>query len=148
MLSIRHQPAAGEAQKIDRIMEKFAERFVRCNPGAFANADGAYLLAFALIMLNTDAHNPMADAHMTREDFVSMCQQVCGCQHTAPIGASIDQPLHSCSHHLLQTHTAQPQCRAMRQYISDSLHFEPHNHCHNTITLHCRAQIAAWYCGD
>lgn len=51
----------GEAQKIDRIMEKFAERYCRDNPSAFAAADGAYLLAFAIIMLNTDAHNPMAD---------------------------------------------------------------------------------------
>jgi Sec7-like guanine-nucleotide exchange factor len=35
-------------------------------PGVFCSlarpaADGAYLLAFAIIMLNTDAHNPMAD---------------------------------------------------------------------------------------
>ncbi len=51
----------GEAQKIDRIMEKFAERYCRDNPAVFPNADGAYLLAFAIIMLNTDAHNPMAD---------------------------------------------------------------------------------------
>lgn len=51
----------GEAQKIDRIMEKFAERYCRDNPAAFACADAAYLLAFAIIMLNTDAHNPMAD---------------------------------------------------------------------------------------
>ena len=46
--------------RIDRIMEKFAERYVRDNPGRFANADGAYVLAFAIIMLNTDAHNPLA----------------------------------------------------------------------------------------
>ena len=65
---------AGEAQQIDRIMEKFAERYCRDNPGAFGSADGAYLLSFAIIMLNTDAHNPMADAHMSRDDFVMMCQ--------------------------------------------------------------------------
>ena len=41
-------------------MEKFAERYVRDNPGRFSNADGAYVLAFAIIMLNTDAHNPLA----------------------------------------------------------------------------------------
>lgn len=65
---------AGEAQKIDRIMEKFAERFCRDNPGAFHTADGAYLLSFALIMLNTDAHNPMADKNISAEDFIGMCQ--------------------------------------------------------------------------
>ena len=55
-------------------MEKFAERFCIDNPRDFSTADGAYLLSFAIIMLNTDAHNPMADAHMSRDDFVMMCQ--------------------------------------------------------------------------
>lgn len=49
----------GEAQKIDRLMEKFAERYCKDNPGTFKNADTAYVLAYAVIMLNTDAHNPM-----------------------------------------------------------------------------------------
>lgn len=49
----------GEAQKIDRIMEKFAERYCKCNPKAFSSADTAYVLAYSVIMLNTDAHNPM-----------------------------------------------------------------------------------------
>jgi hypothetical protein len=47
----------GEAQKIDRLMEKFAERFVSCNPESFKSADVAYVLAYSVIMLNTDAHN-------------------------------------------------------------------------------------------
>lgn len=55
-------------------MEKFAERYCRDNPGAFRSADGAYLLAFALIMLNTDAHNPHADGSLGPADFVGMCQ--------------------------------------------------------------------------
>ncbi|DBA73285.1 hypothetical protein WJX77_003623 [Trebouxia sp. C0004] len=64
----------GEAQKIDRIMERFAERYCKDNPDVFQTSDGAYLLSFALIMLNTDAHNPMADKKLSLEDFVSMCQ--------------------------------------------------------------------------
>ena len=68
----------GEAQKIDRIMERFAERYCKDNPHVFNTSDAAYLLSFALIMLNTDAHNPMADKKLTLDDFVSMCQyQVC-----------------------------------------------------------------------
>jgi brefeldin A-inhibited guanine nucleotide-exchange protein len=46
-----------EAQMIDRVMEKFSQRFHECQPSRFANADVAYILAFSLIMLNTDAHN-------------------------------------------------------------------------------------------
>lgn len=49
----------GEAQKIDRIMEKFAERYCKCNPNSFTSADTAYVLAYSVIMLNTDAHNNM-----------------------------------------------------------------------------------------
>ncbi|CAI5506308.1 unnamed protein product [Closterium sp. Naga37s-1] len=60
----------GEAQKIDRIMEKFAEKYCKDNPGVFKTADSAYVLAYAVIMLNTDAHNPVVTAKMTKADFV------------------------------------------------------------------------------
>lgn len=60
----------GEAQKIDRIMEKFAERYCKCNPGSFARADTAYVLAYSVIMLNTDAHNSMVKDKMTKADFI------------------------------------------------------------------------------
>ncbi|KAF8388657.1 hypothetical protein HHK36_025337 [Tetracentron sinense] len=62
----------GEAQKIDRIMEKFAERYCADNPGLFKNADTAYVLAYAVIMLNTDAHNPMVWPKMSKSDFIRM----------------------------------------------------------------------------
>ncbi|KAH9621241.1 hypothetical protein KSS87_019631 [Heliosperma pusillum] len=62
----------GEAQKIDRIMEKFAERYCADNPALFKNADTAYVLAYAVIMLNTDAHNPMVSAKMSKVDFVRL----------------------------------------------------------------------------
>lgn len=60
----------GEAQKIDRIMEKFAERYCKCNPKAFISADTAYVLAYSVIMLNTDAHNPMVKNKMSPDDFI------------------------------------------------------------------------------
>ncbi|KAK4744860.1 hypothetical protein SAY87_011172 [Trapa incisa] len=60
----------GEAQKIDRIMEKFAERYCKCNPKAFTSADTAYVLAYSVIMLNTDAHNPMVKNKMLADDFI------------------------------------------------------------------------------
>ena len=61
----------GEAQKIDRFMLKFAERYFSCNPGSFANADTAYILAFSVIMLNTDAHSTSLakQKRMSKEDF-------------------------------------------------------------------------------
>ncbi|BGP16437.1 hypothetical protein JCM10213_004007 [Rhodosporidiobolus nylandii] len=60
----------GEAQKIDRYMLKFAERYTAGNPGVFANADTAYILAFSVILLNTDAHNPQVKKPMSKAEFI------------------------------------------------------------------------------
>lgn len=60
----------GESQKIDRYMLKFAERYVHGNPDAFANAETAYVLAFSVIMLNTDLHSPNVKRRMTLDDFI------------------------------------------------------------------------------
>ena len=62
----------GEAQKIDRIMEKFAEKFTSQNPEVFPSADTAFILAFSVIMLNTDLHNPSIkpERRMTIDSFL------------------------------------------------------------------------------
>lgn len=61
----------GEAQKIDRFMLKFAERYLTGNPNAFANADTAYVLAYSVIMLNTDQHSTkLKGRRMTVDDFI------------------------------------------------------------------------------
>ncbi|KDR83773.1 hypothetical protein GALMADRAFT_236138 [Galerina marginata CBS 339.88] len=61
----------GEAQKIDRFMLKFAERYIAGNTKTpFASAESAYVLAYSVIMLNTDAHNPQIKKRMTRADFL------------------------------------------------------------------------------
>jgi len=59
----------GEAQKIDRIMEKFAERYCKCNPSAFKSADTAYVLAYSVILLNTDAHNNMVKEKVSYQNY-------------------------------------------------------------------------------
>ncbi len=63
----------GEAQKIDRIMEMFAERFCICNPGVFPSADAAFVLAFSIIMLNTDLHSLAIkdEMRMSESDFIA-----------------------------------------------------------------------------
>lgn len=77
----------GEAQKIDRFMLKFAERYMAGNNKTpFVSAGShfvvskfaathrltecAYLLAYSVILLNTDAHNPQIKKRMTKADFV------------------------------------------------------------------------------
>ncbi|XP_052780114.1 IQ motif and SEC7 domain-containing protein 2-like isoform X3 [Mya arenaria] len=65
----------GEAQKIERLMEVYAERYIDCNPDQvkiFKNPETVLLLAFAIIMLNTDLHNASIkpERKMKQEDFV------------------------------------------------------------------------------
>uniref|UniRef100_A0A8C1NXB6 Cytohesin 1a n=1 Tax=Cyprinus carpio TaxID=7962 RepID=A0A8C1NXB6_CYPCA len=62
----------GEAQKIDRMMEAFAQRYCQCNPGVFQSTDTCYILSFAVIMLNTSLHNPNVKDKPTVERFISM----------------------------------------------------------------------------
>jgi len=63
----------GEAQMIDRVMSTFATRFRKCNPNLpYDSQDVTYVLAFSLIMLNTDAHNPNVppERRMTKDQYV------------------------------------------------------------------------------
>jgi len=67
----------GEAQKIDRILEKFAnEYFKHNNNHVLANSDAAWALAFAVIMLNTDAHNAQVKKKMTKAQFIHNCRGI------------------------------------------------------------------------
>jgi ankyrin repeat protein len=63
----------GEAQKIDRIMKAFASRYFNDNPTGFITSPNTgYVLAFAVIMLNTDAHssNVKKETKMTKQEFI------------------------------------------------------------------------------
>lgn len=64
----------GEAQKIDRLMEKFASRYCACNPNntLFTSADTVYVLAFSIIMLTTDLHSPQVKNKMTKEQYIKV----------------------------------------------------------------------------
>uniref|UniRef100_A0A8C7DGM4 Cytohesin 1b n=1 Tax=Oncorhynchus kisutch TaxID=8019 RepID=A0A8C7DGM4_ONCKI len=62
----------GEAQKIDRMMEAFAQRYCHCNPGVFQHSDTCYVLSFAVIMLNTSLHNPNVKDKPSHQRFTTM----------------------------------------------------------------------------
>ena len=89
----------GEAQKIDRLMDAFAAAYFTANPGGpIAKPDAAYVLAFAIIMLNTDSHNPSIkpENKMTLEGFV---RQVAG----ANDNKDFPRPLLERIYHSIQT---------------------------------------------
>uniref|UniRef100_A0A3B3RBC3 Cytohesin 2 n=1 Tax=Paramormyrops kingsleyae TaxID=1676925 RepID=A0A3B3RBC3_9TELE len=62
----------GEAQKIDRMMEAFAQRYCHCNPGVFQSTDTCYVLSFSIIMLNTSLHNPNVRDKPSVDRFIAM----------------------------------------------------------------------------
>jgi Sec7-like guanine-nucleotide exchange factor len=61
----------GEAQKIERLMSAFAERMTAQNQGQgpFQHPDTPFVLAYSIIMLNTDLHNKTVKHKMTKEQF-------------------------------------------------------------------------------
>ncbi|KAM0009433.1 putative Sec7 domain, guanine nucleotide exchange factor, Sec7 domain superfamily [Helianthus debilis subsp. tardiflorus] len=68
----------GESQKIQRVVEAFAERYYGQSPNIFANKDAALLLSYSLIMLNTDQHNTQVKKKMTEDDFIRNNRRING----------------------------------------------------------------------
>lgn len=70
----------GEAQKIDRILQAFAKAYFAANPSnkACPSEDAVYTLAFSVVLLNTDAHNPSLARRfkMTKTDFIRNYQRL------------------------------------------------------------------------
>ena len=62
----------GEAQCIDRIIEAFAAAYWAQNPAfpCVGGRDTLYVLAFSLVMLSTDLHNPNVAEKMTPGQFL------------------------------------------------------------------------------
>ncbi|EKF32428.1 hypothetical protein MOQ_003727 [Trypanosoma cruzi marinkellei] len=60
----------GEAQVVDRAMELFAREYCAQNPSSFSGPGPAFILAFSIMLLNTDAHSSHVRDKMTLEQFV------------------------------------------------------------------------------
>ncbi|KAI8799312.1 hypothetical protein BJ742DRAFT_884663 [Cladochytrium replicatum] len=63
----------GESQQIERVMDKFSDIFFKTIEGdpnrEIEDQSATFLLAYSVIMLNTDQHNPQVRRRMTFEDF-------------------------------------------------------------------------------
>lgn len=66
----------GESQEIDRIMQKFASKYVSDNPNIFNSAQAAYTLSYLLMMLQTDLHNPQNLEKMTIPQFINLAKGI------------------------------------------------------------------------
>ncbi|EGR34763.1 sec7 domain protein [Ichthyophthirius multifiliis] len=67
-----------KAQIVDRILQKFGDKFQSDNPDIFSSASGAYTLSFLLIMLQTDLYNPQVKEKMKLEDFIKIAKGIEG----------------------------------------------------------------------
>ncbi|KAK3676185.1 hypothetical protein LTR78_003935 [Recurvomyces mirabilis] len=74
-----------ETQQVDRVIQAFADRYHECNPGIFKSPDQAYVIAFSLMMLHTDAFNKNNKRKMQRHDYIKntsgqhVADEVLGC---------------------------------------------------------------------
>jgi Sec7-like guanine-nucleotide exchange factor len=70
-----------EAQKIDRMLECFSEIYHQQNPGKHDSAEAIYVLANAILMLNTASHNPLLKEkeRINLSQFDSMVSHIEGC---------------------------------------------------------------------
>ncbi|KAF2188369.1 Sec7-domain-containing protein [Zopfia rhizophila CBS 207.26] len=62
----------GESALIERIVTEFSDQYcTKANPEGVANKDAVFVLTYAIIMLNTDQHNPnlKSSNRMTLQDF-------------------------------------------------------------------------------
>ncbi|KAG6909836.1 hypothetical protein DXG01_015109 [Tephrocybe rancida] len=66
----------GESQQISRITETFASIYFASGPEEIKSQDAVYVLAYSIIMLNTDLHNPQVRKRMTFEDYQRNLRQV------------------------------------------------------------------------
>ncbi|TGO79168.1 hypothetical protein BELL_0041g00120 [Botrytis elliptica] len=76
----------GESALIERIISTFAENYCSGTlPEGIADKDSVYVLTYAIIMLNTDQHNPnMKGKRMELENFARNLRGVNGGQDFAP----------------------------------------------------------------
>jgi IQ motif/SEC7 domain-containing protein len=80
-IALRHlyaevTPPTSEAQKVEKIVEVFAKRYIACNQmfaASFKTSDSLFVLAYAVVLLNTDLHTKALrpSKRMKREDFVA-----------------------------------------------------------------------------
>ena len=59
-----------ETQQVDRVIQALADRYHECNPGIFMSPDQAYIVAFSLMMLHTDAFNKNNKRKMQKHDYI------------------------------------------------------------------------------
>ncbi|OZJ03137.1 hypothetical protein BZG36_04648 [Bifiguratus adelaidae] len=65
-----HQELPKATEHIDQLLRDFAEHYHFCNSGLFPDVDAVHTVAFSLLLLQTDAHNPQIKRKMSKPQFL------------------------------------------------------------------------------
>lgn len=63
----------GESQQIIRVTDTFSDVYFESKPEGIANGDASQILAYSIIMLNTDQHNPQVRVSNNETDHKFLC---------------------------------------------------------------------------
>ncbi|CAD8196568.1 unnamed protein product [Paramecium octaurelia] len=67
----------GEAMQVDRVVQKFSDRYYKENPNsAFKSSGSIYTYCYLLVMLQTDLHNPSVAEKMKLIDFQKLARSI------------------------------------------------------------------------
>ena len=80
-----HFTLPGESQKVDRVMQVFAQKYYKYNPdNPLSSTTAAYTLSYLAIMLQTDLHNPQVKDKMKLTDFIKLARGINDGQDLTP----------------------------------------------------------------
>ena len=68
----------GESQQINRVSEQLSKNLYENDKEKMENEDNVYVFLSAVLILNTDLHNPMNEHKMTEAGWIKMCSVVKG----------------------------------------------------------------------
>ena len=65
----------GEGQKIDRILQTFGAKYYNDNNNIYESADSTFYLTYAIMILQTELHNPNIKVKMNLESFINFVNE-------------------------------------------------------------------------
>lgn len=68
----------GESQQINRVSEQLSKYLYENDKEKYHHPDNVYMFCSALLILNTDLHNPQNEKKMNEADWLKMCSIIKG----------------------------------------------------------------------
>ncbi len=102
-LMLVHFSLPGESQQIERIITAFSDEYIAQNPTPLC-INSVYLLAYSLMMLQTDAHNKNVANKMDLANFLKMTSAIKVNEKDSLDKAYISKLYHSVTEYPLSVH--------------------------------------------